>query len=101
MALTFSSLNFSVAGNKRRTIGTVTFDTSYPTGGEAVTANQVGMGKIEQFLIAFPVSSTPAIRAADYDYTNDKLRVYGENFAEIANATDLSTFSCKFEAVGY
>ncbi len=61
MALTVSRVTRSTFGNKRIVIADVTFDSSYPTGGESLTASDVGLRKIE----AVPgsnlaVSSTPA-----------------------------------------
>lgn len=47
MALSFSVNPPQVAGTKRVVRGTVTFDSSYPTGGEAFTAANVGLMAIE------------------------------------------------------
>lgn len=101
MALTLANLSYSVAGNKRRTTGRITFDSSYPTGGESLTPGQLGMFSID-YLSAEPIeSSTPAIREVVYEVANNRLVAFTEAFAEVANATDLSTFSCRFEAIGY
>jgi len=101
MALTVSGLDFSVAGDKRRTIATGTADTSYPTGGYSLLPSQLGMGTILLLDCNFDANSTPAIRAVQYNNATNKLRFFGENFAEIANATDLSAFSGQLEVVGW
>lgn len=99
---TVSNLDFSVAGDKRRTTGTVTFSSSYTTGGESVTPSQVGLGTILRFDVDFASSSTPAIRAGNYDVTNSKLLAFTTSDGlQVANGTNLSTFSAKFEAVGW
>lgn len=101
MALTVSGLHYNVEGAKKCNDGIVTGDTSYPTGGWSLAPEKVGLDTVERFGVDFLVNSTPAVRAARYDYTNEKLMAFGENFAEIANGTDLSAFSARFEAKGY
>lgn len=69
----------------------ITFDASYPTGGEPITADMFGMQKI--LAIVAPASSGYAVT---YVRSTGKLIVRatgassGAVFAEIANATDLS-----------
>lgn len=102
MAVTISGLDFSVAGDKRRTLGTVTFDNSYPTGGEAITPQQVGLADILFMDVENPVSSTPTTRMCTYDLTNEKFMVFTSSDGnQVANGTDLSAFSARFEAVGW
>lgn len=45
MALTVSNLKRSSVGNKWMMTGRIAFDTSYPTGGETLTAAQVGLAR--------------------------------------------------------
>jgi len=47
MALTITIDDHSVLGSKRVVYGRIAFDTSYPTGGEALTANNIGLGMID------------------------------------------------------
>ena len=89
-----------VAGIRRRYIGLYTGPASYTTGGESFTAQDVALGVMERISFDPPVNATPALRVVDYDYTNSKVRWYDYAGAEIANGTDLSAFSCRFEAVG-
>jgi hypothetical protein len=101
MAISITSRDFGVDGNKRVNTMVFTADTSYPTGGYALSAGTLGLGSVNRVAVDLPVNSTPAIRAARYDYTNSTLMFFGENFAEIAAATDLSAFSGRLEARGF
>jgi len=47
MALTVTIDEQSIMGSKRVVYGRIAFDTSYPTGGEALTANNLGLGIID------------------------------------------------------
>jgi len=51
MAVTITNLRYQSEGSQMKVEGTLTFDTSYPTGGEAITAVQLGMARIDQFYI--------------------------------------------------
>lgn len=101
MAVTVSGLSFSIAGNKRRTTGVITLDSSYPTGGETISPNLLGLGSIDVLSPGMPVNATPAMRGASYKVSTGKLLVFDDAFAEIANGVDLAGFSFPFEAVGY
>ena len=46
MALDLSNLRYESAGSEKKVIGTMAFDSSYPTGGEALTAKSVGFNRI-------------------------------------------------------
>lgn len=51
MAVAISDIQESVSGNKKRLAGRVTFDDSYPTNGESITAAQLGLMEIERFQV--------------------------------------------------
>ncbi len=71
MALAFSRIvGPEVVGTRRHVVVEVTFDNSYPTNGEAITANDLGLGRIDSLV---PVSSTNVV---EWDATNSKLVVY-------------------------
>lgn len=89
-----------VAGIRRRVTGVYTGPASYATGGDPLSAGQLGLGTIEFLDFANPVSATPACRLVGYDNTNAKVIWFDLAGAEIGNGTDLSTFSCRFEAIG-
>lgn len=71
MALTVAISKRVSAGNQHVTQGTITFDSSYPTGGESLTANNVGLSVIEDIVI-HPSSGY----SCEYDYDNEKVLVY-------------------------
>ena len=74
---------------------TVTFDSSYPTGGEPVTAATFGLSAdpvaVVQASAARPQASFP-LHTVLYDSVNKKLVVKVAAGTEVVAATDLSTF---------
>ena len=51
MPLTITITEHMVEGNKRKTRGTMAWDNSYPTGGEAFTARQLGLSVVDTLLV--------------------------------------------------
>ena len=112
MALTLARVTGAdrVEGNKKVKVRDVTFDSSYATGGESLTAADVGLKKIEfvRGLVAKNSTGTLAIPLV-YDFTNSKLQAYRYDGAsagkasleEAAAAFDASAFSARLEFVGY
>lgn len=82
----------------------VTFDSSYPTGGEALTPEDCGMQSIEAVLPQLGDTGYVVL----YDRTNEKLLAYmGDNnnasdgpLIEVANTTDLSTLDVRILVIG-
>lgn len=72
MALTFSKDKEGVAGDLRYWSGTITFDSSYPTGGEAITASNFGFGSTIYILSMNPNAGV----YPEFDRTNSKIKVY-------------------------
>lgn len=103
MALSHNILTQTISGDKRVVYTETTFDSSYPTGGEAIAASDFGLTKIE-FVQASPGSAFGSI--VGWDRANSKLLVRdsganaGDVFPEQANATDLSTFVVHLTVVG-
>lgn len=88
------------AGIRRRRIVQITGPVSYPTGGFSFAASLVNCGALE-LAPNLLLSSGTAVRLAVYDYTNSKYLVFVPNTgAEVANGTDLSSFSTRSEFVG-
>lgn len=56
MALTLSNVQRHSAGSQVKITGSVTFDSSYPTGGETLTAGALGLTDISQFETADTIS---------------------------------------------
>lgn len=90
------------ASNDRiRKFITYTGPASYTTGGETIALTEIGLGAFHQFNAEPAKTATgTSIRLIRFDYTAQKAQWYGENFNEIANGTDLSTYSARVEVIG-
>ena len=93
-----------VPGTRREVRGTITFDASYPTGGEAVTLTQLGLTRLDWLTVnttdghvpAWDGStSTPKVKLFWVDTTTD-----GAPLAEVPSTTDVSAVVVRFHAVG-
>lgn len=108
MALSLSQVERStVFGDRRVRFFTVTWDSSYATGGESLTAGDVGLQRID-FLVAEPAAASAGTSAhvVKYDYTNSKLQAFETGAAvdsplkEATAAADLSATPCRIMVVG-
>jgi hypothetical protein len=70
MALTIANLKRDVS-SKRVHYGTIAFDSSYPAGGESLTAADVSLHTIERIEFEPALGFTFA-----YDYTNKKVKAF-------------------------
>lgn len=95
MALTFVDDARSVIRNKRMVIATVTFDSSYPTGGEALSANDLGLASLD-----FVSATTDGNYAVTWDKAAGKLKAYVAAGTQVPNATDLSAIAVRILAIG-
>lgn len=85
----------------------ITFDNSYPTGGEAITVSNIAHGFKEIKTVLSEVSTNGYILS--YDSTNAKLKVWQTNsdyagdtpLVEVANTTDLSLETFRCTIIGY
>lgn len=85
---------------------TVTFDDSYPTGGEAFAPADVGLAEFTQILISEDASGY----VVQYDYTAEKLVAYGvqqdadgatsDPLDEVDDETDLSAVVVRITCIG-
>lgn len=69
----------------------ITFDSSYPTGGESVAAADVGLARIDFALV--PGLNVDASRLIAWDQDNSKLLLFTDFSTEAANTSDQSTIS--------
>lgn len=110
MAITYSVDTPELVGRQRLVRGTITFDSSYPTGGEAVAVASLGLTALTR-LDVFPglgSSTTGYVPVWDGSTSSPKvLALMGDNnnasdgpLIEVANTTNLSAFSFRFEAHG-
>lgn len=90
---------FDKSHARERRIGQLTGPTSYATGGEDLTPESIALMRIDILLFDHASNGTD-LRIAQYDYTNKKVKWFDLAGAEISAATNLSTYSCRFEAVG-
>lgn len=77
MALTVAVTRRVTAGNQHIVTGTIAFDSSYPAGGEAFAAADLGLRTVDLMLI----QSGSAGFVYEYDYTNSKVKVYTQGVA--------------------
>jgi hypothetical protein len=129
MGASVSVISKTKTYSKYFVVADITFDDSYPTGGEAITPNQLKLESGIDFLMAAPAAGY----MFEFDHANKKLKAYtpvksqaahthAENTAEeytkdavtaaggaisaapaaeVANATDLHTVATRVIAVGY
>lgn len=81
MALTFAQVLRGKIDKQNLTITNVTLDATYPQGGEAITANNVGLSTISALM---PMSS-PGGATFAWDQANLKLLAY---YADYSTTTD-------------
>lgn len=105
MALTVNITYRDRDGQSHRSYADITFDSSYPTGGEALALTTLGLAR---HLREIRFSEVSAGYQLEYDRTNEKVKAYwvdttvdGAAMAEVANTTDLSTLTAKVVAIGY
>jgi hypothetical protein len=106
MALTLSTPGnasdvVGVPGNNKYVIKRILFDSSYASGGESLTAADLGLESLHIVLVHGEDSGY----IPQYDYTNSKLAVYeagadGAALDEVADTTDLSAFYARVIAYG-
>lgn len=98
--LDLTTLQLQDASNTRiRRIGIYTGPASYATGGDSFTPANIAMGKIDMILFEHATNGTD-LRLPRYERATAKVKWYDLAGAEIANATDLSTYVTRFEAIG-
>ena len=91
----------NVGGGVVETLHTVTLDSSYATGGEAVSANNLGLGTVLHASVG-----CNAGYVGEYDISNAKLKAYwmsdvaGAPMAEVATTTNLGSVVFRVRAVG-
>lgn len=103
MALTVTTADENVAGARKTKVVNVTFDSSYPTGGEGFTPASVG------FVSFTFVDIAPSDGYVyEFDYTNNKIIAYwvdtttdGAPMAQVADTTDLSGAVTKARLEGF
>jgi len=103
MALTISNEDRRISGDRVLIDAKVTFDLSYPTGGESLAASDFqGLIQIDGLIVH---SASLALYRVIWDETNSKLKVYVEDGttgkeAEEGNTDDIATLTCLVQVQG-
>lgn len=102
MPVTVTKDKVYVVGDRKRVEATVLFDNSYPTGGESLTAANLGL-ELELNSVDIGAVTTNNAASIDkravYDRTNSKLALF-TGITEATNASDQSTIRVKVSAIG-
>lgn len=96
-------LPYRIVGNQKETVTDVTFDSAYVTGGEAVTASDLGLNYVETADASVKAATGAGVNVANafYDESTDKILLYDETPAQVANAADVATTVVRVRARGH
>jgi hypothetical protein len=91
-----------VPGNRKVIHGTVTFDSSYPTGGEAISLADLGLGRLDWLET---ISTDGYLPAWDGSVSEPNIKMFRQTaatgaLAEVASAVNLATAVVRFRATG-
>lgn len=91
-----------VPGSRKEVVGVITFDSSYATGGEAVTLAQLGLSRLDYLVVTAGIGYLPTW---DGSLTTPKVLLYRQTaatgaFAEVPSTTDMSSTTVHFLAIG-
>lgn len=111
LTLAFDRAASGVDGNRRRRVYDVTFDSSYPTTGESLTAADLGLRKVERVVPEGPAGDSDGTGGTlsvnvRYDYSSAKLQAYegaasGASFAEVGSTDSLTNYLVRVTAYGW
>lgn len=77
MALSHSILLRTVMGDKDVVLDAITFDSTYPAGGEAIAPADVGFATIDAILVGAAAADAGAVgNVVKWDRTNAKLQLF-------------------------
>lgn len=88
----------NIIGDLKLWIGTVTFDNSYPTGGEVILPTDVGFNVSIDAVIA--MGSPGGSRLFLWDQANKKMKLFTALGTEAVNASDQSTITFPIMVIG-
>ncbi len=93
-----------VPGNRKFVTADVTFDSSYATGGEAISVSSLGLTRLDFMWVSPDDGSLPQ---SDGSLTSPKIKLFGVDttvdgaaLAEVASTTDVSSVAVKVFAFG-
>ena len=91
-----------VPGNNKYVIKRIQFDSSYASGGESLTATQLGFEALHMVIVDVEDSGF----VGQYDYSGEKVAVYSagadaeDGLDEVANTTNVSAVYARILAFG-
>lgn len=103
----------TVWGNKRVKVRDITFDSSYPTGGEALVASDVGLSKIEHVIPNGPAADSDGTGGTHavlvrYDYSTSTIQAFEGGasanaavFDEKGDTESLANYTVRVTFIGY
>lgn len=102
MASAAITIGPEVPGSRKETYGTITFDSSYATGGEAFTPAEFGLNRLDFLLVS---GANGYVAAWDGSTSAPKVLLYRQTAAtgalvEVPSTTNVSTVTCRFKAIG-
>ena len=98
--LDFSQFRAEDGSNTKRRIQAIyTGPASYVTGGDAFVPGDIKLGQIDALLIE-PATNGSVILLPRYVVSGNVMKWFDLAGAEVANATDLSAYTARFEAIG-
>ena len=102
MAAVSISFGPEVPGSRKEVFGTITFDSSYPTGGEGFTPAEFGLNRLDWLQLTNGQGYVPLW---DGSTSAPKVLMYRQGaaagaLAETPNTTDLSAITVRFRATG-
>jgi hypothetical protein len=107
MALSFSAVDWAgVSGTQRKTVTNVTFDSSYLSGGETVTAAQLGLSSLDYGTcqikaVGGTVNVASAFLECVADPAANKIHLWDETPAEVTSTADVSGIVVQVTAFGH
>lgn len=104
MGLTVTPVKVWANGDRKEAIYDITFDSSYPTGGEALTKATLGL-EIELNYVSDAVAWNGTLAVlTKYDYVNSKLVAFKSNTAanpqEVGDTASLANYKARLHAIG-
>ena len=100
MAMAWTINHSFVVGDRKMVLATGTFDSSYPTGGEPITASDFGLSSIHHVGTNAPTIADEAINGVVWDKGNSTLIVIVAAGTQEGAATDLSATTVECMVVG-
>jgi len=96
------SIGPEVPGTRKEVFGVITFDSSYPTGGESVTLAQLGLNRLDWLELNAGIGYLPTW---DGSTSDPKVLLYRQTaatgaFVQVPNTTDMSATTVRFKATG-